>query len=213
MSGVDYIVVERRIPAIYSELNSLIPPLERDIRGRVKIVKYLENLERIKVGGYSFRIVRFDSEEDTGNGIAYVKTVDMVKTMHVDAELWGEAKLGDPHAIYVLLHELGHVLFHAGNEKNFSKIEEGISKFPDEVKFARQCALPYSFEVSSLSLDEICRRTGLEITISSAIREGSREIFPVTYQGEGCCSCGNFTMVRNGTCLKCDTCGSMISYN
>ena len=27
------------------------------------------------------------------------------------------------------------------------------------------------------------------------------------YEGESCTECGNFTMVRNGTCLKCDTCG------
>jgi len=28
------------------------------------------------------------------------------------------------------------------------------------------------------------------------------------YDGEACGECGNFTLVRNGTCLKCDTCGS-----
>ena len=28
------------------------------------------------------------------------------------------------------------------------------------------------------------------------------------YQGDACPECGNFTLVRNGTCLKCDTCGS-----
>jgi ribonucleoside-diphosphate reductase alpha chain len=28
------------------------------------------------------------------------------------------------------------------------------------------------------------------------------------YEGEMCAECGNFTLVRNGTCLKCDTCGS-----
>ena len=28
------------------------------------------------------------------------------------------------------------------------------------------------------------------------------------YEGESCSECGNFTMVRNGTCLKCDTCGN-----
>ncbi len=27
------------------------------------------------------------------------------------------------------------------------------------------------------------------------------------YEGDACGSCGNFTLVRNGTCLKCDTCG------
>jgi ribonucleoside-diphosphate reductase alpha chain len=28
------------------------------------------------------------------------------------------------------------------------------------------------------------------------------------YVGEACPECHNFTLVRNGTCLKCDTCGS-----
>jgi ribonucleoside-diphosphate reductase alpha chain len=28
------------------------------------------------------------------------------------------------------------------------------------------------------------------------------------YEGEMCSECLNFTLVRNGTCLKCDTCGS-----
>jgi ribonucleoside-diphosphate reductase alpha chain len=27
------------------------------------------------------------------------------------------------------------------------------------------------------------------------------------YEGEACRECGNFTLLRNGTCLKCDTCG------
>jgi len=28
------------------------------------------------------------------------------------------------------------------------------------------------------------------------------------YEGDPCPVCGNFTLVRNGTCLKCDTCGA-----
>ncbi|HZU90832.1 MAG TPA: vitamin B12-dependent ribonucleotide reductase, partial [Stellaceae bacterium] len=28
------------------------------------------------------------------------------------------------------------------------------------------------------------------------------------YEGDPCEECGNFTLVRNGTCLKCDTCGA-----
>jgi ribonucleoside-diphosphate reductase alpha chain len=28
------------------------------------------------------------------------------------------------------------------------------------------------------------------------------------YEGDSCGDCGNFTLVRNGTCLKCDTCGA-----
>jgi ribonucleoside-diphosphate reductase alpha chain len=28
------------------------------------------------------------------------------------------------------------------------------------------------------------------------------------FEGDSCGSCGNFTLVRNGTCMKCTTCGS-----
>ena len=28
------------------------------------------------------------------------------------------------------------------------------------------------------------------------------------YEGDACGECGNFTLVRNGTCLKCNTCGA-----
>ena len=28
------------------------------------------------------------------------------------------------------------------------------------------------------------------------------------YEGDACGTCGNFTLVRNGTCMKCNTCGS-----
>jgi ribonucleoside-diphosphate reductase alpha chain len=28
------------------------------------------------------------------------------------------------------------------------------------------------------------------------------------YEGDPCGDCGQFTMVRNGTCLKCITCGT-----
>lgn len=28
------------------------------------------------------------------------------------------------------------------------------------------------------------------------------------YEGDACIDCGNFTLLRNGTCMKCDTCGT-----
>jgi ribonucleoside-diphosphate reductase alpha chain len=27
------------------------------------------------------------------------------------------------------------------------------------------------------------------------------------FEGDACGQCGNFTLVRNGTCMKCNTCG------
>ncbi len=38
--------------------------------------------------------------------------------------------------------------------------------------------------------------------------ERIREARVKGYEGDACRECGNFTLVRNGTCLKCDTCGS-----
>jgi ribonucleoside-diphosphate reductase alpha chain len=38
--------------------------------------------------------------------------------------------------------------------------------------------------------------------------EKIREARMKGYEGDSCGECGNFTLVRNGTCLKCDTCGS-----
>jgi ribonucleoside-diphosphate reductase alpha chain len=41
-------------------------------------------------------------------------------------------------------------------------------------------------------------------------REVQEEPEPIMkgYVGDSCGECGNFTLVRNGTCLKCNTCGS-----
>ncbi len=40
------------------------------------------------------------------------------------------------------------------------------------------------------------------------MNERIREAKAKGYEGDSCGECGNFTMVRNGTCMKCDTCGS-----
>jgi ribonucleoside-diphosphate reductase alpha chain len=37
--------------------------------------------------------------------------------------------------------------------------------------------------------------------------ERVREARMKGYEGDSCDECGNFTLVRNGTCLKCATCG------
>jgi len=40
------------------------------------------------------------------------------------------------------------------------------------------------------------------------VRERIREAKAKGYEGDACTECANFTLVRNGTCMKCDTCGS-----
>ncbi|HET7838414.1 MAG TPA: adenosylcobalamin-dependent ribonucleoside-diphosphate reductase [Rectinemataceae bacterium] len=48
--------------------------------------------------------------------------------------------------------------------------------------------------------------SGIAAQIKAA-REGSRNARLKGYEGDPCPVCGHLTLVRNGTCLKCETCG------
>ena len=49
---------------------------------------------------------------------------------------------------------------------------------------------------------------GPVLTKSELFKQRATEAKLRGYEGVACTECYNFTMVRNGTCLKCDTCGS-----
>ena len=44
--------------------------------------------------------------------------------------------------------------------------------------------------------------------IPNAMSDQVKEARMKGYEGDACGDCGNFTLVRNGTCLKCNTCGA-----
>ncbi len=52
----------------------------------------------------------------------------------------------------------------------------------------------------------------VKVTRVTEVTESRRSAVHVArmkgYEGDACGDCGNFTMLRNGTCLKCDTCGT-----
>ncbi len=52
--------------------------------------------------------------------------------------------------------------------------------------------------------EAIAMETAPEATLNEKIARARM----TGYEGEACPECANFTLVRNGTCLKCDTCGS-----
>lgn len=52
---------------------------------------------------------------------------------------------------------------------------------------------------------------GGSVNIAAAMTDRTsrvREAKMKGYEGDACGECGNFTLVRNGTCMKCNTCGS-----
>ncbi len=52
----------------------------------------------------------------------------------------------------------------------------------------------------------------VKVTRVTEVTESRRSAVHVArmkgYEGDACGECGNFTLLRNGTCMKCDTCGS-----
>jgi ribonucleoside-diphosphate reductase alpha chain len=60
-----------------------------------------------------------------------------------------------------------------------------------------------------LELQALSRAKSEERAQARASAAGKRaEAKAKGYEGEACEECGNFTLLRNGTCLKCDTCGA-----
>jgi ribonucleoside-diphosphate reductase alpha chain len=50
-------------------------------------------------------------------------------------------------------------------------------------------------------------RTQPQPAARQSVSEKRAEAKAKGYEGDSCGECGNFTLVRNGTCMKCDTCG------
>ena len=54
---------------------------------------------------------------------------------------------------------------------------------------------------------ELLNQTDARVHAKQAAAEKRAEARAKGYEGEACGECGNFTLVRNGACMKCDTCG------
>ncbi|NQU61986.1 MAG: vitamin B12-dependent ribonucleotide reductase [Rhodospirillales bacterium] len=65
---------------------------------------------------------------------------------------------------------------------------------------AQQVSVAEQAQVLSVSSTVIATTDGRLDKVREAKMKG--------YEGDSCGECGNFTLVRNGTCMKCNTCGS-----
>lgn len=65
--------------------------------------------------------------------------------------------------------------------------------------------------IQSVTSNGVSKTVGVSETVMDEVDEKLAQIREARikgYEGEACQECGNFTLVRNGTCMKCDTCGS-----
>ena len=75
---------------------------------------------------------------------------------------------------------------------------QGATALKEEVAAAVSPALGVLFDQAPAAVPQ-AERTTADRRAEAKLRG---------YVGDACPECSNFTMVRNGTCLKCDTCGS-----
>ncbi len=75
---------------------------------------------------------------------------------------------------------------------------------PQSLATSTTSAATQTTGVSAKAMEGTRRQTGAKASIHEKIREARQK----GYEGDPCTDCGQLTLVRNGTCLKCETCGS-----
>jgi hypothetical protein len=188
---------------------------------RFNVVEFVERilpsiLARRRKG--PLKIEFFDARE--GETPAYVTFKPL--TLHVDREVWELAKLGEPEAKFIIAHEIGHILFHDHHAQGFSNDPSQQIKFAQKEERAEWQAntfasyfliLPRIVEAfhSSQELARACEvpqqlADERYEAAAEARRRSERCARAKGYTGD-ICECGNLTLVANGVCTKCDTCG------
>lgn len=67
-----------------------------------------------------------------------------------------------------------------------------------------EASMPTKAASVDIQEETVVTETASQNVVSERIRAARLQGF----EGDACGDCGNFTLVRNGTCLKCNTCGS-----
>ena len=94
---------------------------------------------------------------------------------------------------------------------NFAVLQGGLSEMTASIAAEPQVASGGSVTSSASVVASSVRATTSTTTTAPTGSSRADKVMEAKmkgYEGDGCGECGNFTMVRNGTCLKCDTCGS-----
>jgi ribonucleoside-diphosphate reductase alpha chain len=99
----------------------------------------------------------------------------------------------------------------AGEGRGGGKITSlASSRAPDATEGAVALKQQVSHDLSPTEKLEAMQwsKAGAAAAAAPSKAERRAEAKAKGYEGEMCSECGNFTLVRNGTCMKCDTCGS-----
>ena len=125
---------------------------------------------------------------------------------------------------YLDRHDLGHVNSDELGEKDIDKADTHSQLINNTKKLSRGY-VRQELELTVLEGGQSRAKSfaGSSVQTSNVVYENDADFSTNTidnkktaiqrakiqgYEGEACGECGNFTLVRNGTCMKCNTCGS-----
>lgn len=147
------------------------------------------------------------------------------KILYVERRVWLDAQSGLDEAIYILAHEIGHIFMHSHSELAYSGNNASVigDLQPEERVEPQAHLFADLFLVPEIMLDGFSSSDDIadyfNVTTECAARrfdhiaDKRRRQNKIGYTGEACHQCANFTLVRNGTYLKCDICGSTTDYS
>ena len=178
-SIIDYIF--RELAISYLGRNDLAHVSEDDLRGDT-------------LGGPEDGSIEFEEEEPadasiTGTVATGSRTAQDIHTAHLRVRLGGSGKGGNGNGSG--RDKQGH---QGGSDDGQSLENQASKKAVEEA----EAVLEYVAAAGATLGDDGAQR------IHHAIRAARLK----GYEGDMCGECGQFTMVRNGTCLKCETCGA-----
>jgi len=102
-------------------------------------------------------------------------------------------------------HDHGHDHGHVEIERNGAPVSAGVSIERNGAPVSAGVAIAVEAAVTAAESAIVGAAVANAIDDRLArIREARMK----GYEGDACGECGNFTLVRNGTCMKCTTCGS-----
>jgi ribonucleoside-diphosphate reductase alpha chain len=151
--------------------------------------------------------------------ISYLGRNDLA---HVDPSEIGHDVIGGgvgqdkaPDAAPVVTTPLASTGFRRGKPINLLAIQGGIGandavarSAPPTIGLATAGATALKDEPESYGEAEMAKLGFSAPAAQPSQSERRAEAIMKGYVGDSCGECGNFTLVRNGTCLKCNTCGN-----
>jgi|SRR5215213_1781365 len=189
------------------------------VTGRYRI-DIIDLIERPKNEiGFALVIARDDKYGEPAF-VKFRKTYPYV-LLTVRRKVWEDAKRYADYAYFILAHEIAHIILHdhkavAYTSDSSLHIQYAFSEDSAEWQadtFAKHLTVPDEAlrdtrDPALLSiLCNVEERIAVD-RVKSYLRTGP--MHELTYDGNPCRRCANYTLVHNGTDTRCDTCGDTV---